>query len=153
MELKSGLFNLQTSIHNIFTHVLCHIHLVEYIEAVSTATKGNILSTRKHIHLSRRADTSMSSGYRPEGDTWVQLEGTDHTYFQELIGILRWATELGRIDIMLEVSRLSTHLAMPRNGHLEQNIHKFAYLKAHPKKILAMDPQHHVYNENQFSPV
>jgi hypothetical protein len=104
-------------------------------------------------HLSRRADTPMSSGYRPEEDTSVQLEGTDHTYFQELIGILRWATELGRIDIMVEVSMLSTHLVMPRNGHLEQAIHIFAYLKTNLKKTLAMDPQHPVYNENQFSPV
>jgi hypothetical protein len=77
-------------------------------------------------HLSRRADTPMSSGYRPEEDTSAQLEGTDHTYFQELIGILKWASELGRIDIMVEVSMLSTHLPMPRNGHLEQAIHIFA---------------------------
>jgi hypothetical protein len=83
----------------------------------------------------------------------VQLEGTDHTYFQELIGILRWATELGRIDVMVEVSMLSTHLAMPRNGHLEQAIHIFAYMTANPKKTLAMDPQHPVYNEDQFLPV
>jgi hypothetical protein len=73
-------------------------------------------------HLSRRADTPISLGYRPEEVTSVQLEGTDHTYFQELIGILRWATKRGRIDIMVEVSMLSTHLAMPRNGHLEQAI-------------------------------
>jgi hypothetical protein len=43
-------------------------------------------------YLSRRAHATMSSGYRPEEDTSVQLEGTDHTYFQQLIGILRWAT-------------------------------------------------------------
>jgi hypothetical protein len=83
----------------------------------------------------------------------VQLEGTDHTYFQELIGILRWSTELGRIDIMVEVSMLSTNLAMPRNGHLEQAIHIFAYLRQVQRKTLAMDPKYPVYNENQFSPV
>lgn len=95
----------------------------------------------------------MSSGYHPEEDTWVQLEGTDHTYFQDLIGILRWTTELERIAITVEVSMLSTHLAMPRSGHLEQAIHIFAYLKVNPKKTLALDPQHPVYDENQFSPV
>ena len=81
----------------------------------------------------------------------AEIEGTDHTYFQELIGILRWAIELGRIDIMIEVSMLSTHLAMPRSGHLEQAIHIFAYLKVNTKKTLALDPQHPVYDENQFS--
>ena len=95
----------------------------------------------------------MSSSYRPEEDVSAEPEGTDHTYFQELIGILRWAIELGRIDIMIEVSMLSTHLAMPRSGHLEQAIHIFAYLKVNPKKTLALDPQHPVYDENQFSPV
>jgi hypothetical protein len=54
---------------------------------------------------------------------------------------------------MVEVSISSSHLAMPRNGHLEQAIHIFAYLKANPKKTLAMDPLHAVYNENQFLPV
>jgi hypothetical protein len=78
----------------------------------------------------------MSSGYCPEEDTSVQLEGTDNTFFQELVGILRWATELGRIDIMVEVSILSIHLAMPRNWHLEQAIHIFAYLKANSKNHL-----------------
>ena len=34
-------------------------------------------------------------------------------YYQELIGILRWAVELGRIDITMEVSMLSSHLALP----------------------------------------
>ena len=47
---------------------------------------------------------------------------------------------------------LSTHLAMPRNGHLEQAYHIFAYLKASPKKTLAINPQHPVYNEDQFLP-
>jgi hypothetical protein len=49
----------------------------------------------------------MSSGYLQEEDTSVQLKGTDHTYFYDLIGILRWATEIGRIDITVEVSMLS----------------------------------------------
>ena len=42
--------------------------------------------------------------------------------FQELIGILRWAVEIGRVDILLEVSLLSSHLALPRVGHLQQVI-------------------------------
>ena len=38
--------------------------------------------------------------------------------FQQLIGVLRWSIELGRIDIMTEVSCLSQHLFSPREGHL-----------------------------------
>jgi hypothetical protein len=63
-------------------------------------------------------------------------------YYQELIGVLRWSIELGRIDIVTEVSMLCTHLAMPREGHLQQVYNVFAYLKTKPKKTLVFDPQH-----------
>jgi hypothetical protein len=70
--------------------------------------------------------------------------------FQELIGQLRWAVEIGRVDILLEVSLLSSYLAMPRVGHLEQALHIFGYLKLHPKRKLAFDPAHPAINENRF---
>ena len=41
-------------------------------------------------------------------------------YYQSLIGVLRWAIELGRIDMYIDVSLLSSHLAQPRVGHLDQ---------------------------------
>ena len=50
----------------------------------------------------------------------------------QLIGILRWAVEIGRIDIYLETSLLSQYQANPRFGHLEAAYHIFAYLKKHP---------------------
>ena len=123
----------------------------KYVNAAIESIEKKLKSESRH--LLRRAETPMSSSYLPEEDMSAELEGTDHTYFQELIGILRWAIELERIDSMIEVSVLSTHLAMPRSGHLEQAIHIFAYLKVNPKKTLALDPQHPVYDENKFSPV
>jgi hypothetical protein len=44
-------------------------------------------------------------------------------YFQSVIGMLRWVVEIGRVDIITEVSMLSSHLAMPREGHLEEVFH------------------------------
>ena len=38
--------------------------------------------------------------------------------FNQLIGVLRWSIELGRIYIMTEVSFLSQRLCSPREGHL-----------------------------------
>ena len=46
-------------------------------------------------------------------------------YYQELIRVLRWAEEISRLDILLEVSLMLAHLALPRKGHLEQVIHIF----------------------------
>jgi len=45
-----------------------------------------------------------------------------------LIGILRWAIELGRVDILTEVSCLSQHLAEPREGHSVAVYKIFKYL-------------------------
>jgi hypothetical protein len=74
----------------------------------------------------------------------VELNLKGMRYYQELIGVLRWAIELGRIDIAMEVSMLSTHLALlPCKGHLLQVHHMFGYLKANkPKKSLPFDTTH-----------
>jgi hypothetical protein len=45
---------------------------------------------------------------------------------------LRWAVELGHIDIATKVSLLSSHLALPSKGHLQQVYHIFGYVKARP---------------------
>ena len=53
---------------------------------------------------------------------------------------MRWAVELGRVDILLETLLLSTYLALPRQGHLNQQVYRmFGYLKSHPKRKLAFD--------------
>jgi hypothetical protein len=46
-------------------------------------------------------------GYCPELDNTKELDEGSHSRYQQLIGILRWAIELGRIDIYFEVSILS----------------------------------------------
>ena len=45
---------------------------------------------------------------------------------------------------------MSTHLALPRIGHLEQLMHMFGYLKEHPKRKLAFNPTHPDINERMF---
>ena len=62
-----------------------------------------------------------------------------HTFFQQLIGILRWAVELGRIDIACEVSILSSFLAAPRMGHIEAILHIYAYLRQHDRSRVVFD--------------
>ena len=64
--------------------------------------------------LPSKCVTPTTYKYRPEGDLSEDLEGNELAYFQEIIGVLRWAIEIGRADILLEVSLLSSHLASPR---------------------------------------
>ena len=58
-----------------------------------------------------------------------------------LIGVLRWIVELGRVDIDVEVSMMSSHLALLREGHLKELYHIFAYLKARPNAEMVFDPR------------
>ena len=81
-----------------------------------------------------------SSDYKPELDATPLLEPEMISRFQQLIGILRWACELGRLDILLEVSLLSAYNASPRQGHLDQAYNIFAYLKRHKPQCILFDP-------------
>ena len=92
--------------------------------------------------LPKKALTPFPSGYRPEIDTTDELNDEDTGWYQELIGILRWAVELGRIDIQYEVTALSSHIALPRQGHLKVAMYIFAYLKRAPNRWILMDPRY-----------
>ena len=81
-----------------------------------------------------------SAKYRPELDGTAECDAKQHNYFQNLIGVLRWAVQLGRIDINYEVSVLSQYLASPRIGHLHQMLHISKYLDLHRSNALAFDP-------------
>ena len=100
--------------------------------------------------LPKRAKTPMSSNYRPELDTSHVCDPDEASDFQSFIGILRWMVELGRIDICCEVSMLSSHLAMPHQGHLEQVYHIFAYLQKHHNAELVFDPTYVHVDEKLF---
>jgi hypothetical protein len=45
---------------------------------------------------------------------------------------------------------LSTYLALPRTGHLEQVYHIFGYLKHNPSRQLAFNPRHPGIDERHF---
>ena len=100
--------------------------------------------------LPSKCKTPLRSSYRPELDTSPELNEDGLQCYQELIGVLWWAVELGRVDILLETLMMSTHLALPRRGHLEQLYHMFGYLKANPKRKLYFDPQHPQVDERSF---
>jgi hypothetical protein len=58
-----------------------------------------------------------------------------------MIGIIRWATEIGRVDVLHEVLVLSQYQAQPREGHLLAVLRIFAYWKTAPKLSLYFDPR------------
>jgi hypothetical protein len=99
--------------------------------------------------LQSKARTPLSSEYRPEIDVSPELDPVDCAYYQSLIGILRWIVELGRVDICVEVSMMSSHLALPREGHMEQVLHIFAYLKVYHNARMVFDPTYPEVNDGE----
>ena len=76
--------------------------------------------------------------------------------YQQLIVLLRWSIELGRIDILTEVSCLSQHLCSPREGHLDYVYLIFRYLQNKLGKNpgrMAYDPMYETTDENVFEVV
>ena len=82
----------------------------------------------------------LPHGYKPELDTTPELSAEYVSRFQQLIGILRWAVELGRIDIQIEVAIMSQYQMNPREGHLEALYLIFHFLWKNQRKRLVMDP-------------
>ncbi|KAL7528322.1 hypothetical protein ACHAXR_005938, partial [Thalassiosira sp. AJA248-18] len=95
---------------------------------------------KKGETLPAKAPTPLSTGYRPEIDLTPELGAADASYYHSLIGILRWIVELGRADLNVEVSMMSSHLALPREGHLKEVLHIFAHLKKHHNAEMVFDP-------------
>ena len=100
--------------------------------------------------LPNKAETPMQTSYHPELDVSPELESDDASYYQSLIGILRWIVELGRVDICLECLMMSSHLALPREGHMHQVFHIFAYLKKYHNTELVFDPSDPCIDETAF---
>jgi len=105
-------------------------------EAVRTVESW---STERGHFLRKNCKSQFPTGYRPEVDTSPGLSDDDTKFYMSQISVLRWAVELGRIDIATEVSALSSHMALPRQGHLTALLHVFAFLKSHSRSKLVFD--------------
>ena len=110
----------------------------------------NKIMENKGLKLRNNIKSPITKGYRPEIDGSPELETTDAALYQSLIGTLRWIVEMGRIDIICEVSMLSSFVAMPREGHLQQVFHIFGYLKTYHNARIILDPTYPIVMEDDF---
>ena len=85
----------------------------KYVNAAVANVVSNLKSRGQDHMMPKRVATPFKGGYQPELDVSEELNVEDATYFQSQIGIMRWACELGRIDLITEVSLLASHLALP----------------------------------------
>jgi hypothetical protein len=92
----------------------------------------------------------LAYGYRPEMDVLPLLDVAHTTFYQQQIGILRWAVELGRIELHCSVALMAQYLVAPRQGHLNQIYHMFAYLKQHERSRIVLDASRPRVDESRF---
>ena len=83
------------------------ISSTDYIKAAVQTVRDTLSEPGCRWKLPSKAITPMVSAFLPELDGTPELGPDDHKFFQEMIGMLRWATELGRVDVLHEVSLLS----------------------------------------------
>ena len=120
----------------------------QYVKAAVRNVKDRL--KLQNLSLPAKANVPISTGYRPELDVSVELDSYEASYYQSLIGVLRWIVELGRPDISVEVSLLASHMALPRRGHLNQVYHIFGYLDKHHNSEIVFDPSPPDIPDNLF---
>ena len=105
---------------------------------------------RFNAKFPKKVSSPFATGYRPEMDITKELSTDDASTYQSHIGVLRWIVEIGRIDIITEVSLLASQMAMPREGHLMQVFRCYAYLKARHNGCLVFDPSYPNMSQSKF---
>ena len=141
---------------------VCKVQLENGVWALSFSSSQYVQSAIKnveeyigrpknsHLKIPSKAETPLMTSYRPELDVSPELTPRDSIYYQSLIGILRWIVAFRRINICLEVLMMSSHLAMPRKGHLDQVFHIFTYLRKYHNTELVYVPSDPVVEHDVF---
>ena len=80
------------------------------------------------LRLHKKAENPLKTGYDPELDTNLELDPDIASSYLTFIGIIRWMIKLRRIDIITEVLLLSSHVALPKEGHLDAAVHVMAHV-------------------------
>jgi hypothetical protein len=86
-------------------------------------------------------DVPIQPGSHPELDTTGYLRDDDiQLYQQSYIGVLRWAVELGRVDLAHVAGLMARFSAAPPEGHMCVGLRVFAYCKKHNESKVMFNP-------------
>ena len=91
------------------------------------------------LKQNNKVTTPLPKDYHPELDTSRLLNDEHIEVYQSYIGILRWAVELGRIDLAQSCSLMSRYAAAPRTDQLSKLLGIFSYIKKHLQSRLVFD--------------
>ena len=120
----------------------------KYIQSALKNIEG--ILTKHGLSLRKGTNSPLPGNYRPECELTPECSTDNARLYVSLIGILRWLVELGRVDISCEVSMMSSHTAMLREGHLDHILYMFSYLKQHHRSRLVLDPTYPDIDLDEF---
>ena len=78
--------------------------------------------------MPKKAENPLKIGYDPELGTSPELDPDTASYICNYYQHLRRMIKLGRIEMITKVSLLSSHVVLPREGHLEAAIHIMTHI-------------------------
>ena len=88
--------------------------------------------------------------YAPDMDNTPALKQDLASWYQSMIGMLSYMLELGRVDIITEVSMMASQITIPRDGHLELVLHVFVFLLQKYNSGITCDPTYPTINMSGF---
>ena len=103
------------------------------------------------MKISTKVMTPMVNYLMPILDESEELDISGVTVYKELIIELIWSIELDRVDILFGVALFSYYQYFPHQGHLEQLLKIFAFLKKNSKLTLYFDPNEPNIVPNTFT--
>jgi hypothetical protein len=102
--------------------------------------------------MPKKASNPFPGDYEPEMDTTPTLNTELASWYASLIGMLRWMVEIGRVDIIMEVSKMASQMASPREGHLDALLHMSGFLRICHNSRMAYDPSYPTIDMEVFKP-
>jgi hypothetical protein len=123
----------------------------KYVRAlVDTVTKYLTHLGDKRWSMPKKAANPFKGGYKPKIDVTPPLNAELASWYASFIGMLQWMVEIGRVDIITEVSMMASQMAAPREGHLDALLYMFGFPKINHNLRMAYDPSYPTIDMSAF---
>jgi len=120
---------------------------VQYVKEAIKNIEAHLKNKDRRLFPMRQP---MHTDYAPELDVTPFLNDEEIHFYQSQVSILRWMVELGRLDIYVQVTMLSSYLCQPCQGHLETVYYLYGYLKAHDRSTMVFDSNYVNWKDEDF---
>ena len=106
-------------------NVLCwYLSPYKYVKEAAQNCQNHLKENYSGEHeLISNAPNPFPLGNNPEIYVYPLLLTDEASHYHTISGVMRWMVKLGRVDIAVEVSHISSFLAMPCKGHMVSSLH------------------------------